>query len=196
MTEIKIEKKKSLFLWILLILGIIAALFFLFFRNNEMRNENTDEKTEINDVDKKSTVLENTAVKTYIAFIEDSSTNMNLDHDYTSEAINKLANAVEEKADEIGFDLKNDINEAKKFSVEITDDKMATNHADKIRNAADILSSSLKNMQNDKFPNLNTEANDVKSAAAKINPANLTLDQKDAVKTFFNKSAELLKKMN
>ena len=99
MTEIKIEKKKSLFLWILLILGIIAALFFLFFRNNEMRNENTDEKTEINDVDEKSTVLENTAVKTYIAFIEDSSTNMNLDHDYTSEAINKLADAVEEKAD-------------------------------------------------------------------------------------------------
>lgn len=196
MTEIKIEKKKSILPWILLTLGIIAAVWFLFFTNDEVRTENTEETTEISEVEEKSNVLEASAVKTYIAFIGDSSANMNLDHDFTSEAITKLTNAVEEKADEIGFNLTDDLSKARQISDEITKDNMDTNHADKIRSAADILSVSLKSMQENKFPNLNSEANDVKSAAEKINPATLTLDQKDALKVFFKKSAELLSKMN
>jgi len=73
---------------------------------------------------------------------------------------------------------------------------MATRHADKIRSAADALSTSLQNMQQAKYPGLSTEAADVKSAASAINPAKLTLDQRDAVKSFFREAADLLNKMN
>ncbi len=75
-------------------------------------------------------------------------------------------------------------------------DPMSTTHADKIRSAADVLSTSLQNMQQAKYPGLSAEAADVKSAAAAINPETLTLDQRDAFKSFFRKVADLLNKMN
>jgi len=43
---------------------------------------------------------------------------------------------------------------------------------------------------------LSAEAADVKSAASAINPETLTLNQRDAVKPFFRKAADLLNKMN
>ena len=54
----------------------------------------------------------------------------------------------------------------------------------------------LQNMQVAKYPGLANEAGAVKSAAMAINPETLTLDQRDAVETFFAKAADLLQKMN
>lgn len=39
MAEIKIEKKKPVWPWILLILGLIALVYFLFFRDRETEQE-------------------------------------------------------------------------------------------------------------------------------------------------------------
>ena len=64
------------------------------------------------------------------------------------------------------------------------------------RNAADILSNTLKNIQQEKYSNLIPEADAVTNAAKSIDPDVLTLDQKNAVKSFFNTAAELLNKMN
>lgn len=192
MTEIKIEKKKSIFPWILLALGIIAAIWFLFFRNQEVvepiETETTTENTQVSE--------SNGAVNAYLMFIEDTEANMGLDHEYTNDALIKLTNAVEAKASEINFEVSDNIVKAKQIAEEITKDPMSKDHANKIRSAADILSASMHNMQKEKFSNLTTDGNAVKSAAEAIDPAILTLDQKDAVKSFFRTSAELLKKMN
>lgn len=192
MTEIKIEKKKSIFPWILLALGIIAAIWFLFFRNQEvvepMETETTRENTQVSE--------SNGAVNAYLMFIEDTEADMGLDHEYTNDALMKLTNAVEAKASETNFDVSDNIMKAKQIAEEITKDPMSKDHANKIRSAADILSSSMHNMQKEKFSNLTAEGNAVKTAAESIDPATLTLDQKDAVKSFFRTSAELLKKMN
>jgi len=66
----------------------------------------------------------------------------------------------------------------------------------KIRKAAVILSTSLQNIQQAKFPDLSSDAADVKTAAVEIKPEILTLDQRDAVKLFLRKAADLLTKMN
>jgi len=50
--------------------------------------------------------------------------------------------------------------------------------------------------QQAKYPSLVAEATEIKQAAAAINPDVLTLNQKEAVKTFFRKAADLLSKMN
>ncbi len=71
-----------------------------------------------------------------------------------------------------------------------------TTHADKVRSAADVLSTSLQNMQQTKYPELSAEAADVKTAAEAIKPEVLTLDQRDAVRSFFRKAADLLNRMN
>lgn len=191
MTEIKIEKKKSILPWILLILGLLAAAWFFFFRNDKDESEETADKTVL--VDNREN---NSTVGAYITFINSDTNTMSLDHAYSSEALTKLTDAVDAMATEAGYDVKVDIDKARQYAEEITKDPLVTTHADKIRSAADVLSTSLQNLQQAKYPSLSAEATDVKSAAAAITPETLTLDQRDAVKLFFKKAADLLKKMN
>ncbi len=195
MTEIKIEKKKPVWPWLLLLLGIIAfVVWFFVYRNDTDENKEpleTEDNTELIDVQEN-----NNTVADYVTFINADTNTMSLDHEFTSEAFSKLINAVEAMANEIDFDVKADIDKAKRLSEEITNDPVVTNHADKIRKAAVVVSNAMYNMQQAKYPGLSAEASDVSSAASAINPETLTLDQRDAVKSFFRKSADLLNKMN
>ncbi len=191
MTEIKIEKKKPIWPWILLVLGLLAAVWFFFFRNDKEEAVETRDKTALIDIHEN-----NSTVAAYVTFIDSDTNKMSLDHSFTSEALTKLTAAVDAMATEAAYDVKVDIAKAKQYAEEITKDPLVTTHADKIRSAADVLSTSLQNMQQAKFPELSTEAADVKTAAEAIKPEVLTLDQRDAVKSFFSKAANLLDKMN
>ncbi len=196
MAEIKIEKKKPIWPWILLVLGLLAAAWFLFFRNDKDDDEKIADKTVLSDtalIDKREN---NSTVAAYVTFINSDTNTMSLDHAFTSEALTKLTAAVDAMATEVGYDVKADISKAKQFADEITNDPLVATHADKISSSADVLSTSLQNMQQAKYPGLSNEAADVKSSAGAINPATLTLDQRDAVKSFFRKAADLLNKMN
>lgn len=191
MTEIKIEKKKPVWPWILLVLGLLAAAWFFFFRNDKQETMETADNNALIDVHEN-----NSTVAAYVTFINSDTNKMSLDHAFTSEALTKLTDAVDAMATEAGYDVKVDIAKAKQYADEITKDPMSTTHADKIRTAADVLSTSLQNLQQAKYPGLSAEAADVKSTAAAINPETLTLDQRDAVKSFFGMAADLLSKMN
>jgi hypothetical protein len=78
----------------------------------------------------------------------------------------------------------------------ITVDSLDTTHANNIRKATDMLTSVIQNIQLAKYPTLTVEAVELGRASSLINPDVLTLDQKDAVKLFFKKAADILKKMN
>ncbi len=191
MTEIKIEKKKPVWPWLLLLLGILAAAWFFFFRNDKKETMDTADNKALIDVHEN-----NSTVAAYVTFINSDTNTMSLNHAYSSEALTKLTDAVDAMATEAGYDVRVDIAKAKQYADEVTKDPLVTTHADKIRSAADVLSTSLQNMQQAKYPGLGAEATDVKSAAAAINPETLTLDQRDVVKSFFRKAADLLNKMN
>ncbi|MBA3284927.1 MAG: hypothetical protein H0U27_07690 [Nitrosopumilus sp.] len=191
MTEIKIEKKKPVWPWILLVLGLLVAVWFFFFRNDKYEPVETADRTALIDTDEN-----NNTVAAYVTFINADKNKMSIDHTYASEAITKLTDATDAMATEVGYDVKADIAKAKQYADEITKNPMSTTHADKIRSSADVLSTALQNMQQAKFPGLSTEAADVKSAAEAIDPQALTLDQRDVVKSFFSKTADLLNKMN
>jgi hypothetical protein len=191
MTEIKIEKKNSIWPWLLLLLGILAATWFFFLRDDEVKSEETVNKTTLIDIQEN-----NSRVEEYVTYINSDTNTMSLDHTFTSEAITKLTNAVDAMAADVGYDAKAEIEKAKQISDEITKDPMSTIHGDKISSAANVLSTALQNMQRAKYPSLSTEAADVNSAASAISPEVLTLDQRDAVKSFFRKAADLLSKMN
>ncbi len=191
MTEIKIEKKKPVLPWILLVLGLLAAAWFFFFRNNKAEPVDTTDNTAL--IGKPE---DNNVVSSYVTFINSDTNTMSLDHAFTSEALTKLTNAVDAMGTQAGYDVKTDIAKAKQNADEIAKDPMSTTHAEKIRSAADVLSTALQNMQQAKYPGLSNEATDVKSAAAAISPQTLTLDQRDAVKSFFRKAADLLSRMN
>ncbi len=192
MTEIKIEKKKPVWPWILLGLGIIALLiYFLGFNDREEEvNEGRDTADLI------SVNENNSTVAAFVSFVEDDSNKMALDHAYTNEALLKLTEATNAMADEIGYSVQADLDKVKEYADKITHDPFETSHADNIRKAADILTNVLQNMQQAKYSGLANEVAELRNASASIKPDMLTLDQKNEVKSFFSEAADLLKKMN
>ena len=194
MTEIKIEKKATIWPWIIVGLLILAVvLYLLFFRNNNNNNTvvaNTDTTALIDTHENNDTVV------SYLTFIKADTTKMALDHAYTSEAIMKLVAATRAMAGEANFTIKADLDKAEDDANQITKNPMATNHANLIKDAAMHIGTALQNLQHTKYPSLNSEADAVTSAASGINPDVLTLDQKPVVQSFFDKAGDLLQKMN
>ncbi|MGK2863184.1 MAG: hypothetical protein ACSLE0_14735 [Chitinophagaceae bacterium] len=193
MTEIKIEKKKQVWPWILLGLGILALLLYFFVFSNDTEKEKVTETpaTALKDIHEN-----NRTVAAYVMFINADTNKMTLDHSYTNEALLKLTDATNAMANEVDYSVKADLDKAKELTDKIINDPFETSHADNIRKAADILAGSLQNLQQAKYPMLENDAGEVKLAAEAINPETLTLEQRDAVKSFFAKAANLLEKMN
>lgn len=194
MAEIKIEKKKAVWPWLLLALGVIALLAYLFWFRGKDENvpvAETSEPSELINVHEK-----NATVAGYVSFVQADTATMTLDHGFSNAALSKLIDATKAMAAEIGIDVKGDLDKAKEYADAITTDPMVTTHADNIKNAGNILAGVLQNMQQAKYPSLATEAAEVAAAAGAVNPQTLTLNQRNAVKTFFGKAADLLTKMN
>ncbi|MGA9652192.1 hypothetical protein [Pedobacter sp.] len=158
--------------------------------------EKQENAQETDTADAMSVKEDNSTVDAYVTFVNDDKNKMALDHAYTNEALLKLTSAIDAMAGEVDFDIKADLDKARQSANKITEDPFETSHADEIRKAAEILSGSLQNIQVAKFPSLASDAEQVKSAAMAIDPKVLTLDQKEAVKSFFAKSSDLLDKMN
>ncbi len=248
MTEIKIEKKKLVWPWILLVLVVIAILiYFLAFndyngetnevpktselidtketdltseltdtKETDLTSELTDTKetdltSELTDTketdltseltDTKETDLinvkeNNSTVAAYINFVETGKNKMSLDHEYTNETLSKLIEATNAMAGEVGYEVQADLEKVREYAEMIEKDSFVTTHADSIRKADDILTNVLQNIQKAKYPGLINEVAELKIASESIKPGVLTLDQKDEVKTFFSKAADLLYKMN
>ncbi len=192
MAEIKIEKKTSIWIWILLGTAIIGA-FIYYLSSREQTNEMEEIPKPVDLID----VNENNAtVNAFVIFIESDTNKITLDHKFTSEALIKLTDATNAMAAEIGYDIKADMEKVKGYADFLTRDVMNTLHADSIRKSFDILTNVLQNIQQAKYPALNIEVAELREASVAVKPDILTLDQKDEVKNFFKKASILLKKMN
>jgi hypothetical protein len=206
MTEIKIEKKKLKWPWILLLIVILAALaYFLLFSDKKEDISEEIEAPEILETIKKPDVPEvieqviekkaNAIVAAYVTFIN-SGDKMGLDHEFTSEALLKLTNATESIAGEANYVIRGNLGQVREIAAFIKVNKYDTSHADSIRAATDIITSVLGNIQMKKYPELKNNIAELRAASIVIKPAVLTLDQRVEVKAFFRKAADLLIKMN
>lgn len=213
MAEIKVEKKKPIWPWILLILIILAAVYFFWDYND--KDYDTDDQTvdrdTIEEMDESlvdnnmndsttlytgsyGTVKREKTVADYLGYIDNDK--MGVDHEYTVNALSKLINAVEAEAEEQNVDIKADLDQTRKNAFEITEDPESTKHADKIKKVATQIAASLETIQRQKFPNLSAESENVNNAANKINASTATLDQKDNINGFFESAGKLLQNMN
>jgi hypothetical protein len=192
MAEIKIEKKTMVWPWIVAGIILIAIiLYFLFFRN-----ANNNETVMAQDTTNVVMYQNDNAVTAFVTYIDSDTNSMSLDHEYTHTALIKFADATKYIADKTNYEANADIDDARKYADKITKDPMATTHANNIKKATGILSNVLLNIQQAHFPQLGTEANNLKSSSQAIDTDELTLDQKNAIKTFFNDASVLLQKMN
>jgi hypothetical protein len=185
MAEIKIEKKKQV--WLLMLAGLaIAALlaYFLIFPDNDENTEavtETDYITNTNATDLLGVKENNGTVMAYVNFVENDKDKMSLDHEYTNEALLKLTEATNAMAKEVGYKVQADIEKVRGYAKMIKKDPFETTHADNIRKADDLLTNILQNIQKANYPGLANEVSALKSASASIKSRVRTLDQKDAV---------------
>ena len=201
MAEIKIEKKKPIWPWILALLVLALIIYFLFFKNTTVikneTNTNRDTIVDRTEMQDDQYIDDNlTDVAAFVAFVKNDDGKMTLDHEYSHNALTKLIDATEEISSKVNFDSKMDLDNARKFADEITKDPQATNHADNIKKSTDLISTVLVKVQEAKFPALKSEATKIKMASEAINVKELALNQKAKIKGFFDDSADLLEKMN
>ncbi len=195
MAEIKIEKKKPVWPWVLLVL-IVLGLIIYFLAFNESEEESTIIPTDTEVSESTQVNPDNSTVNDYVEFINNDPDQMGLDHEYTNEALRKLTDATEAIANEVDYDVEGDIQSVRDYAQKVTQDPFETTHANSIKSAADILANVLQNIQQADYPGLNNQAQNVRNAASAITPEELTLDQKEAVKNFFREAANLLEQMN
>ena len=204
MAEIKIEKKKPIWPWIILVLVILAILYFLVFAdddNEEVEDVNTEqieeeETTWEEEADTTWQEQANTgAVAGYLSYVADES-RMGVDHQYTNNALIELMNAVQAKADSMNYDISADMQQVRQQAQKIQQDPAALTHANTIKDAGMQLANILQNMQEEEFPQLSSDVEEVKTAASNIDGSKQTLNQKDQVNKFFNEAADVLRKMS
>lgn len=147
MAEIKIEQKKQVWPWLLLVIAIaVSLLYFLVFRDNGKSTEaltQADNITNTNEHDLLGVKENNGAVAAYIYFVENSKEKMSLDHAYTKEALLKLVEATNAIAGEVGLEARADLEKVKEYANMITKDPFETTHANNIKKAGDALTNVL-----------------------------------------------------
>lgn len=195
MAEIKIEKKSSPWPWIVAGIIILAILFYFLFMQPNAEIKVVENQDSLSTMKMDTYESDNSSVYAFTSFVDSNTNQMDLDHDYSRTGLVKLCDATEEVANETGHEVNADLDEAREYANKITDDPAVTTHADNIKKSSRIISNVLKNIQEDSFPGLGAEAENLKSASQAISTEDLTLDQKGVVKSFFSSAAMLLKQM-
>ncbi len=204
MAEIKIEHKKApIWLWLVGLILLMLIGVGVYFAVKGDGPETTDEvvanEISANEILPEETTTNNlpAAVSDFITFANEENPyqegEMEIHHQYTSDAIRKMSAALVAIADKKGMadqmniqDLSKKLNES---ADEIQKNWKATDHADHIK-VAFLQVSGAVNQLSDGYPdeNLKKEAND-------IDVNKLTLEQKADVKDFIHKTAKVMKQL-
>ena len=202
MAEIKIEKKKQGWTWLLVGLLIAALIIYFLLLGDNGKNTDVEIITKPNSVSDTNennllSVKENNiTVAAFISFVENNTGRISFDYTYTKEAFLKLTTATDAMADEIGYDIRVDLDKVKESATLIANEPFETSQAKNIRIATDNSTTALQNMQLAKYPWLTDEVEELRNASTLINPEVLISGQKDAIMNYFAKAADLLQKMN
>ncbi len=212
MANIRIEEKKggtAIWPWIvgLLVLGLVIwGITELFDEADEPGIE------EVGIVDNDREVAETAVVNTddsayrnsvaaYMDYTADMQGEMGLDHEFSHRALTLLANAsaslAEYKEQDGNSDARTKAAKVRQLADEITRDPTATDHADKIRAAALMITDILENVDRDSYAgNERAQLTQLRKQAKDINAQTLTLNQKEDVRDFFATARNILAKMS
>ena len=207
MAEIKIEKKKPIWPWILLGLIILAVILYFVIADDDdnddnMEEENTEqvETPMETEEDNETATWEDDnlsgddSVSKYLTHIDDTE-KMGIDHEYSNEALILLINALEHRADEADIDTEVEIEELKDNVRDIKDDPESLTHANTINDVGTKIVSLMERMQQEKFPDISQDVQEAGTAVQNIEPSTPTLDQKEEVNSFFKEAGDVLEKM-
>ncbi|MEX2583687.1 MAG: hypothetical protein WD766_10455 [Gemmatimonadota bacterium] len=125
---------------------------------------------------------------------------MGLDHQYTSSCVQDLVNAIDgvAPADEINtLGLTTQMETAREAADNLRESAPdVERHSEMTRNAFTSIATLADELQNERFPALEANAQQLTQAAESVTADTPLLDQREAVQTFFARAGDLLQGMN
>lgn len=221
MAEIKIEKKKPIWPWILVGLIILGLAIYFIADDGSREREQSAYGTERNEGAKRSqdnasgsamseerdntrvkrntqsaTIASDPAVDAYVTFVREDIKGEDLkdNQEKVRQAFMHLTEACEAKAQQVGYKSAN-LNIVREHTEQLASGTSDVNNSQNIRATADILSDELANIQKSSFPKLDKEATKLKKASADISPDEPIAEQSQEVKSFLTEAADLLEDM-
>lgn len=195
MAEIKVEKKKPIWPWIVGILAVLLIIFLLFIYMDddngtdegiEERDEQVEESIDpFETEDDRDLAYPENAVGNYLYYIDEEYPEREVEEneEYLQEAMQKLAEAVQEKS----WDLQGESNEEL--------DELAGNSAEtEIQRDGDIIVNALADLQRRHYEGLDDEITELRSDLEEINQTEGE-EQAEAIDNFFSQAAEVLREM-
>lgn len=213
MAEIKIEKKRPIWPWIIVILVILAIIAYIVYENQESEDYTDDFKddvtteqiyestdTESNTYDANGDYSSST-FNEFSAFEESirDSTRIAIDSSYTKKAFSNLAKAVVKKAEENNMETSPALDDLRNYTTLNTNISSTANITDETKNfktACDKVANVLGDIQTESYPALQSEIVELKQVANNID-ASISMDKQQAsINSFLQKCKELLSSMN
>lgn len=206
MVDIRVEKKKPVWPWVLagiVLLGIVAWLL-VGNGDNEMEDLAAVD-TEMNDRENENPgenrpneegVMGGGAVAEYITFVENEG-NVGLEHEYTHQALTRLSRALDELSGRHGVDknLEPELTKIRQQADQIMVETTSTKHSNKIRDAFTSVANVVKTIQQKSFPDKTQVSTELKNAAEKVKADKMATDQATEIKGFFDEAADALKEL-
>lgn len=213
MAEIKIEKKKPVWPWIILVLIILAGVYFFWYYNDTMNGTDDEEMLQDTLQERNEGMIDNSAtdsttlysgsygkiakektIADYLTYIENPK--MSTDSEYIAGALMKLINATEDEAEQLNVDVTADLEQAREDAFDINSDPEPSVNAGKLKQSATEIASALVNIQRHSFPKLYEASVSLKEAVNKIDAKIPVTQQNENVRSFFDNAGKLLQKMN
>jgi hypothetical protein len=197
MAEIRIEKKKPVWPWLLLGLLLVGLLVWLVADTDEDYDE-IEETASVSEVETYDTDMVAEApvvipeVTQYVEMV-DKNINMDLSHETSHKLLTSLADAIQATATKINYDpiQDNAFKEMKDWADKIKKDPMAGTHANSIKKALDNATVAIQNMQQT-MPDVQNNSQKLQQELEDIDPATLTLDQKPDIKSYLREAGDAL----
>jgi len=211
MAEIKIEKKKPVWPWVILILVVLGIIAYFVYANDEDVNDDYNDDI-INEQVMDTTNTQSTydpynagssssSYDQFMAYDQSiaDSTRVAVDSSYTKKAFSNLTKAVVQKADENNIEDSEALSDLRDFSSLIT--SISTTNKDtkgfkNFKTASDKVVKVMEDIQKKSYPSLQTQVADLKTTAAKIDGSVMMNKQQNALYAFLRQSRDVLQMMN
>jgi hypothetical protein len=202
MAEIEIQKKKQpIWPWILGAIVLVGLLWFLVAQTGRDRDvERPVAAAQEAREPARTTAPMIPEVQEYITYVRqgEATEDAGLEHEYTSEGIRNLAdaiNAIAQRTNVHNDQIAQQHEELHQMADQIQQDPHSTRHANIIRNAFATSADMMEQVQTNQFPNLDGHVSQVRQAAQNVDPQQQTLDQKQEIQNFFDQASHALQAM-
>lgn len=224
MAEINVKKKNNSpnWPWILLVLLAVGVVGWLLIDNGdnnqdmayiqeseEIRDDFTTEQdnvefnngqtgTDLRDQEFDQNNMEptqnNAQANSFVSYVQENNENIGREPEYSSRALTELANALATLSEGTNLENDSDLQNLRQQADQLQNnpsEESSNIMSDAFTSAANVI----EKVQNEQYPDLEEEANQVTEAAQAIQ-SDMSTDQEEKIKSFFNESANTIDAMS